>query len=177
VEFAQSKAQRDYIGETELLMRELTVICGSKDSANELLGKMTDHYEKTTRDLSAIEKKYPEKGGNFLREKSALLSVKKYELEKLIEHYAPAAADRTKDLIIAGSLAVIAITLPLTVAASVLATATSIIAIGGSYFASYHILKSWPVISSKARVHAFFERGAIPKRASSVKAKKVGKKR
>jgi len=55
-------------------------------------------------------------------------------------------------MIIGTSLAVTAALLPATHAAATLVAATSIIAIGGSYYIGFKLLKNWKMFSGKHRM-------------------------
>jgi hypothetical protein len=176
MEFAKQKATADYIGQTERVMRELESLCGSKERANELLDDIAIHYKNTSRELSTLESRHGGKGSEaYDRDKGFLLSIRRSELDRIIERYAPHATDKTKDLVIAASFAAIALTLPLAASASLLATATSLIAIGASYFASFHVLRHWPALVSKAKIHEAFAQGAIVPKAAPIRKVVSGK--
>jgi len=171
MELAPQKAAADYIGMSEQVMRELVSLCGSRGRANELLEEIATHYKYTQSQLSKLDSKFAGRKNTpqYSSERNSILSHAKSQLSSIIERYAPHSTDKTKELVVAASFAAVALALPLTAAASLLVTATSLIAIGTGYFASFSVLRSWPALVSKSRIHEAFERGAIVSRASMQK--------
>ncbi len=167
MELAAQKQTADYIGMSEQVMRELVSLCGSRGKANELLEEIATHYKHTQSQLSKLDAKYAGRKNalEYSSERNYILSRAKGQLSSIIERYAPHSTDKTKELVVAASFAAVALALPLAAAASLLVTATSLIAIGTGYFASFAVLRSWPALVSKSKIHEAFDRGAIVSRS------------
>ena len=133
---AESKSV-DYIGAYEQALRDVEQACGSRETANLLIYDLQNNYKKTEKELDGVEKlrsKDPEK---YVAEKATLLARARGEVNGIIERHVPHISDHVRELIIGTSLAAIAVTLP--AAFTTLAVATSVAAIGGSYYIGFKL--------------------------------------
>lgn len=141
----------DYVNAYERAMRNLISACGSKETANKLLGELDAHYaavEKRLDEVEKIRKKDPEE---YVREKAAILAKARLDVNDIIDRNVPRVSEHVRELIIGTSLATAALTLPLA-GLSTLAVATAITAIGGSYYIGFKILRNWRAIAGRERV-------------------------
>jgi len=162
----------DYVSAYEKAMRDVVQACGSREAANEMLDELHDHYEKTGVELRRLKRLYGDKPEAHAAKKAALLARARQEVNEIIEKHAPHTGDHVKELILGTSLAATAILLPVSYAVSTLAVATSIVAIGSSYYIGFKLLNNWKAISGKERIASMAGRVG-PKHIGA--EKKVGK--
>ena len=147
---AQAVSQ-DYVDTYEQAIHEVISACGSKQAANKLLDELHAHYEKTDAELKALRRELPD-GQEYNNRKEALLSRANHEVRQIIEKRLPHIGSHVEELIIGTSLAVTAAMMPVAKAAAMLVAATSIVAIGSSYYIGFKLLRNWKAISGKERM-------------------------
>ena len=152
----------DYVEVYEKAMQDVVSACGSKDTANKMLDELHDYYQTTERKLKEIEKKHGSEGEEYRKEKDRALETAKYNVHKIVEKYVPNASWHLEELIMGASLAITATLLPTSQAAGTLVAATGIVAIGGSYYIGFKLLKNWKAIAGKHTLAGFVGR-ALPK--------------
>lgn len=152
----------DYVEVYEKAMQDVIAACGSKDTANEMLDELHEYYQTTERKLKDIEKKQGKGGEGYLKEKERALETAKYEVHRIVEKHVPNASWHLEELIMGASLAVTATLLPSSQAAGTLIAATGIVAIGGSYYIGFKLLRNWKAIAGKHRLAGFVGR-SLPK--------------
>ena len=139
----------DYVEIYEKAIQDVVAACGSKEAANRMLGELHEEYQTTDRKLKEIERK---SGGEERRkEKERTLETAKYAVHQIVEKYVPNASWHLEELIMGASLAITATLLPVQ-AAGALVAATGIVAIGGSYYIGFKLLRNWNVIAGKHRL-------------------------
>lgn len=146
---AQAVSQ-DYVDTYEQAMHEVISACGSKQAANKLLDELHAHYEKTEDELERLRRELS--GQEYKSRKEALLSRANHEVRQMIEKRLPHTSHHIEELIIGTSLAVTAAMMPAAKAAAMLVAATSIVAIGSSYYIGFKLLRNWKAISGKERM-------------------------
>ena len=152
----------DYVEVYEKAMQDVVSACGSKDTANRMLDELHGSYQSTERKLRDIEKKHGSDGEAYAKEKDRALQLAKYNVHRIVEKYVPNASWHLEELIMGASLAVTATLLPSAQAAGTLIAATGIVAIGGSYYIGFKLLRNWKAIAGKQRLADFVGRG-LPK--------------
>ncbi|MEM4633698.1 MAG: hypothetical protein QW275_00930 [Candidatus Anstonellaceae archaeon] len=144
--------REDYVKEYEKAISEVVKACGSEKQANELLDQLHHQYEKMGLELQKLEKKYGAGTKEYEKEKNKIIDRGKAEVHSIIERHVPHVSWHLEELIIGTSLAVTAAFLPAARAAYALIAATSLIAIGGSYYIGFKLLRNWKVIAGKHKV-------------------------
>ena len=162
----------DYIGAYEQAIKEIVKTCGSRESANKMLDDIYKHYERTDAALKKLERECGKDTEKFEMKKVELLEKAKYELNMNVEKHAPQTKERTKEIILGASLAVAAVVMPVVYPASLLLTASSMVAIGSSYYISFNVLRRWKALAGKAKIRSLL--GTIKPRR--VKLEAVAKK-
>ena len=142
----------DYVGAYEHAIKDIIETCGSREAANRMLDDIYKHYEKTDASLKKMEKAYGKGTERFEVEKTLLLEKARTELNQSVEKHAPSTKEHIKEIILGASLAIAAIAMPALYPASLLLTASSIIAIGGSYYVSFNVLRRWKALAGKSRI-------------------------
>ncbi len=142
----------DYIGIYEKAIKDLVRECGSREAANRMLDDLQKHYETTDRQLKELHKRDWTNPEAHAVEKARLIEIARHEVSTIVEKHVPHTADHVKELIVAASLATIALLLPTTYAVSTLSVATGLISIGSSYYIGFKMLKNWKAIAGKERV-------------------------
>jgi hypothetical protein len=143
----------DYIGMYEQALRDVVQACGSRETANLLIFDLQNNYRKTEKDLEGIEKLRSKDPEAYVKEKMSTLARAKHDVNHIIELHVPHLSDHVRELIIGTSLATLAITLP--AAFTTLAVATSVAAIGGSYYIGFKLLRDWRAMAGKEKVTRF----------------------
>ncbi len=144
-------ASFDYVGAYENAIRELVQSCGSRSAANKLLDELHEHYERTDLALKKLRRETTDSKEHAAK-KIVLLEKAKHDVSMIIEKHVPHTSDHVKELIMGASLAVTAALLPMTHGFSTVVAATSVIAIGGSYYIGFKLLRNWKAIAGKHTV-------------------------
>ncbi|MFA6489666.1 MAG: hypothetical protein WCT52_03195 [Candidatus Micrarchaeia archaeon] len=152
----------DYVEVYEKAMQDVVAACGSKEIANSMLDELHGYYQTTERRLKDIEKKHGNRGEIYIKEKERALETAKYDVHRIVDKYVPNASWHLEELIMGASLAVTATLLPSAQAAGTLIAATGIVAIGGSYYIGFKLLRNWKAIAGKHRLAGFVGRN-LPK--------------
>lgn len=152
----------DYVAVYEKAMQDVVFACGSKEAANSMLDELHTYYQETERKVKEVEKKSGGDAESCRREKERVLETAKYGVHQIVEKHVPNASWHLEELIMGASLAVTATLLPSSQAAGTLIAATGIIAIGGSYYIGFKLLKNWNAIAGKHRLANFVGKG-LPK--------------
>jgi len=152
----------DYVAAYEKAMQDVVSACGSRSAANEMLDDLRNHYEETERKLGEIDRKHGKDAEAGKKEKEKTLTIAKYHVHTIVDKYVPNASWHLEELIMGASLAVTATLIPTTHAASMLAAATGMVAIGGSYYIGFKLLRNWKAISGKHKLADAVGRG-LPK--------------
>ncbi|MCX8197691.1 MAG: hypothetical protein N3F07_00640 [Candidatus Micrarchaeota archaeon] len=142
----------DYVKEYEKAIHEVVKACGSQESASKMLDELHRQYEKVGAELKKLEKEHKAGSASYERERRRILERGKYEVHKIIEKHVPHVSWHLEELIIGTSLAVTAAVLPAARAAHALIAATSIIAIGSSYYIGFKLLRNWKAIAGKHKI-------------------------
>jgi hypothetical protein len=166
MEMKTQSSSSEYLEAYERAMKDVVSSCGPA-SANKMLKEIEDVYMRTDASLKRLRTDAPE----YETQKNILLGKAREEVHSVVEKYAPNTSDHIKELILGTSLAISATLLPVAAAASALLTATSIIAIGSSYYIGFKILKNWKAISGKNTLAGLA--GKVP--SKSVKSIKIGR--
>jgi hypothetical protein len=139
------KREFDYIGAYEKALKDVVSACGSRETANKLMTELERQYETTEKELEKLDKNTPE----YDSMKNIVLGRARESIHSIIEKYLPHTSDHMKELILGASLAISAVLLPAAATASLLMTASSIVAIGGSYYIGFKLLSNWKTMTSK----------------------------
>lgn len=158
----------DYIGAYEQAIRDIVDSCGSREAANKMLDDIYKHYEKTEAALKKLEKAYGKGSEKFEMEKALVLERARLELNSTVERHAPHTKEHMKEIILGASLAISAIVMPVIYPASLLLTASSIVAIGGSYYISFNVLRRWKASAGKSKIAGML--GVVKPRRSRITA-------
>lgn len=142
----------DYVAAYEKAIRDVVQACGSRQAANQMLTELHVHYVQTGEHLRRLRREYGSDPEAHAARKAALLARAKEEVHEIIGRHLPHTSDHMKELVMGASLAITATMLPVAYAASTLAVATSIVAIGSSYYIGFKLLRNWKAISGKHRV-------------------------
>ncbi|HIH19574.1 TPA: hypothetical protein HA225_06420 [Candidatus Micrarchaeota archaeon] len=151
----QTMGNFDYVSAYEGAIREVVKSCGSHESANQLLDELHSHYEKTGLELKRIKKIYGDRPAVHEEKKNSLLSGAKSEVNQIIEKHAPHVSDHVRELILGTSLVATATMMPAAYGASALAAAIKIIAIGGSYYVGFGLMRKWRALAGKHKVASY----------------------
>lgn len=146
------KMREDYVIDYEKAILEVVKACGSEKDANKMLDELHYQYERTDLQLKKVDQEYEKGGQEYEKAREMILEKGKHEVHQIIEKHVPHVSGHLEELIMGTSLAVTASLLPAAHAASTLIAATSIIAIGSSYYIGFKLLRNWKAIAGKHRV-------------------------
>ena len=142
----------DYIGAYEQAIADIITTCGSREAANKMLDEIYKHYEKTDAAIRKLAKECGRDTQRFETEKALLLQKARHDLDATVEAHAPHTKEHMKEIILGASLAIAAIVMPVVYPASLLLTASSVMAIGSSYYIGFNNLSRWKALAGKSKI-------------------------